>query len=517
MKNLALGLAVITAGIVSVPAQATPTCPARQKLQQCWDTIEQSLAALAAAKSDPQLQFEKAAQESINQAQNKLLDEPIGTAVGLAQTVTQNFLTDYSLAGLGVGKGGAASALRGDLNLPLPGSDANNTQLRLGTIAKPDLAQPVANALAGATANTVDALREKLGPADDYSAQVSWTYRGSLFGLEFGRDLALYRDKLSALLAAAFPDAEQDSTDWNEGMQACASGTAPRPHWADLTPEQLEATEPFKKDAVHCSALLDQLPSMVGEQVDQLKAFATARDRAHLDRFADLVNNQPQLIVTFTREQLDPLVGNSSWAARISFETGWTNLDFFESGDGRSCFMNNSHDYASQSGYAGAGGGCLKQFRKYVEAHDSNLDSQDRLNAWVEYARLQDVHVSLPANALDLDIPGATRLSALAGFGRTLLSEGNGRSTRVDGTIRRDHFSGNSVRLDRTMYSLVLTQKLGLINVPFVLAYSDHAEFSGGSKGLTTSLGLGYDFGAPATPKLADIDLASRLRVLRSQ
>ncbi|HZP13498.1 MAG TPA: hypothetical protein VFB36_13845 [Nevskiaceae bacterium] len=511
--------------VAPIAARAEIACEENHKLADCWKANDDAASALVAEEAKRgfvsgrfQDHFNRELGDQLDEARSKLLAEPVGEAVGVAQTATQNLLPRFSIAGLGVGDGVDSNALRGDWNFGLLSKEAHESKLRAAAVPKPKLAQPVLDALAGAASSVVENLKDKLGPDDDYSFEYTWSLRG--WG--FGRDIELYRDKQASLLAAAFPAPPPARGQWQwKFKHDCVNdekGQKPDGVPKDifeLTPAAARQLDAFQKHQEACAALLAEFPGAAWAAVERLKAFRDKLEAAQLDRFADLVNNQPQLTVNVTHRQLDPLVGASYTAARLSVETGWANLDFFEWGPGKECFVAHADDYARGQDDAIADARCLSAFSRYMKRNEDELDAKNRVAAWIEYARLRDLRVDVPEADVHLAIPGGNRLSAGITLGRVLLGEGELGSTRVDASARMEHFTNDQVRLDRRVYSVVLTQRIGFLNVPLVLAYSDHSEFEGGPKGLTTTLGLGFDFGpiAKATT-LPEIDVTTPLRVV---
>ena len=506
--------------LCAAPAYALEACDPDETLTNCWQRsyqIAKALDASNAVEHGPQRQLAEHTAETADLLQKRLLLEPVGVATGLAQSATQNLLPNFNLTGTGIGKGTDISAVVGNINFALPTAEANGGQLRVTAIPKPDVAAPVREALTAAGAQVGD-LEDKLGPKDDLTVETTFALRG--FG--FGRDLSLYRDELSGLLSGAFSDrlGSANQHQFEAKLSTCVGLGV---NLWQLTPATLREQAEFKANADECSKLLDKLPAYARAHWGTQVAFANARERAHLERFADLVSNQPQLTLTIGHTWRDPLVGASLTSARLSFEMGWVNLNSFKRAAGATCLrtLKPATDDAPHS-FEGDEA-CLDAFRHYVERGDADrhpedpirpdIRSQDRIAAWIEYARLQDLHFTLPEHNVDLRIDGASRLAASAGASRTLLTEGEGLSTRVDAFVRYQHFVSDPVRLDHTVYSVVLTQRIGTLNLPLVLAYSDRSEFRGGSKGLLATVGLASDFGLPPAPEVPSVSLSKRIGV----
>jgi len=509
-RRLALyraGLPFLALNALSLPAQAL-ACREDQTLAECEEAAQDAVL--------PPLTegLQQAGSNLLAETHQRLLNLPIGAAVGQALTTTTSLLPNFSLAGLpATGKDGGA--LRGDWNLGLPGADAHNSQLQVLAIPEPALARPVIEAV-NAAGRSVDALKERLDVADDLSAQFTWSLRGH----GFGRDLDQYRGALSSLMLQAFMTSAGEASgglinDFQE--VGCFSGPV-----ADTPLKALRATVKDKTstDGQSCERLLDaivaEMPDLGRRQAQRLKDFAGRRKDQGLDRYADLVSNQPQLTVSVKRSERAPLVGASLTAARVGFETGWVNLNAFLRQDGEACDVGGKLGWGRGSADATASDSCADAYARYVVRNDKRLDAQDRLSAWLEYAHLEDMKLTQAVEGVDLRIEGGDRYTAGLGYGRVLWHEQHdAMSTRVDATGRYERYQNDEARQDRLVYSLVLTQRVGMLNIPLVLAYGDKSEYKGSGKdGLLANLGLSYDFGLPDAPALPQAALDEITRVI---
>lgn len=508
------GLLLFATTSLSAVAAEPFACEEAEKLHEC----EERAQILAKEKLDiPAFKNDvlKAGSNLISEVHERLLNLPIGATVGQALSTTTSLLPNFNLAGLPAsGKDGGA--IKGDWNLGLPGAEANNSQLRLLAAPEPTLAQPVIDAV-NAAGSSVDALKQRLDVTDDLSAQFTW----SLTGHGFGRNLDQYRDGLSSLLLRTLLSSELAKSDnalLNSFPEDCVGG-AP----SDTQIKKIKAhilALPTEKRA-SCDALLEAVLAEM-EQVGQkygerLQSFATARQSAGLDRYADLVSNQPQLTVSVKHSERAPLVGASLTAVRVSYETGWVNLNSFLRHDGEPCLGHNKFGWGQAVGDATASETCLTAYSNYVSRKAKALETQDRLSAWLEYAHLDDINLTQAVDGVDLAIEGGDRYTAGLGYGRVLWQEGDDKpmSTRIDASGRFERYQNDDSRQDRLVYSVVLTQKVGVLNIPLVLAYADKSEYKGSEEdGLLANLGLSYDFGLPEAPALAQTALERVTQVI---
>ncbi|HEX3557201.1 MAG TPA: hypothetical protein VIA62_28580 [Thermoanaerobaculia bacterium] len=178
---------------------------------------------------------------------------------------------------------------------------------------------------------------------------------------------------------------------------------------------------------------------------------------SHLATFAELVDNQPQLIATFTQRHRNKQVGPDEFSFQGSFE--WSLF--------------------SLNGLRRTAGGKpnLDAFKKYVERPSAQYG--DRFKLSVEYSRTQAYSLSMPDDSVDIHLPTARRLSVSLTYGRRLLLNTAGEElARIDLQGRYDDYTDDPTHRDRGVIDLTYTHKVSdSFSFPLGLSYANHSQF----------------------------------------
>lgn len=422
--------------------------------------------------------------------QERLLRLETGIDTRSIDSTIRNLLPRLSFTGLqrsgGTRASGESSPVGAMLNLPdgLPG---NGVQLGLETELSPVLAAPVGHALTAAgNAARIDALEDDLGQLADKLITLTYAPRF----LVPGREFRLYSDRFSALVTQV--QEQLDATLAGQGKKNAVKklGELQRklPHKVKirirgevlelLTPSDFQCQPDDNCNIDEATKAKEIAASMVtawevaaASDAEQSIQRVFLLQKRGLDRFADLVNNQPQLLVTGRRLLRDPLVGASATSVSLSLEGSLHNLSDFESGPGKDCRDNNG-DWI---GIGSKGKQCLDAFTHYVA--EERMQTADRFSVGLEWADLSSVDVELPADAVSLHLPGTQLWAGSVGYGRYIDFIGTPGSSRLDTRARYEYFDNDSLRGCRWIVSLVLTQKLLGASVPFTLLYKSGGEF----------------------------------------
>lgn len=483
------------------------------------DTVEDCFERLSRQAQRAQLAPLRQAQQLGQRA--ALQQRETGIDTGLVASSLKNFLPLLSFSGL-VGSGGDAAAqsrspLALDLNFLVPeGAQGHNGQLQLETLGQGTLARPLKQQLeqAGQT-ELIGRLEDELNAFADSAASFSYSFQH--YG--FGREFEDYSARLDALMlqvsAASIGDAEREAHRRRRQLLR---------ERADYLPDtggnfRFEDIDCASVTGRRCTAAREQefarvraeIMSAVADSAEQFGAGTRAVQegvtQAGIDRFVDLVNNQPQLTLVLRRLIRDPLVGAELTSARLSYEWGAANLRRFERGPGRVC-ARGGEDWANAQ--RAAGRDCLQAYANYVHAQADVLRDSPRWAASAEYADIGELDIVRAGDDIDLHLPGAQRWAAALSYGRylQLLPQALPGSTRLDAQARYEHYSGALLHGERYVAQLVLTQKLAGLSLPFTLFYRSRDEFDlSGSDDLGGLVGLNYDlFGsAPALPPLPEV------------
>jgi hypothetical protein len=161
-------------------------------------------------------------------------------------------------------------------------------------------------------------------------------------------------------------------------------------------------------------------------------------------KIADLVANQPQLVVKAMRTVRDELVGPEETTLKVSYEQGFVNMN----------------------GLRKALAACKPEavtacYTSYLTGRRAQLaKAQNRLTFSLDWTRLQDYHPTV--DGVSLDRPGKDRRTVMATFGRNLRTDDvTGEFTsRFDLTTSWEDWSDDPLHQDRGLASLSFTQKV---------------------------------------------------------
>jgi hypothetical protein len=215
---------------------------------------------------------------------------------------------------------------------------------------------------------------------------------------------------------------------------------------------------------------------------DAESAFKRMVDESGFFRFADLVNNQPQLHVTASQRQRDELVGPDETTFRITYEHGFVNVNSFD----RECGSESSA--ANRKAY-------LTCFSKYVKGNKSSLEAGDRLSATLEYTRIGKYDANFASDGVVFSQEAQHKIVAGIGYGRYLQFDATGDGIgRLDASANYENFGDDPNRNNRTVasvsYSLRVEKGFTLV---IGLSYANRPEFlSSTDKELSAHLGLNY-------------------------
>jgi hypothetical protein len=175
--------------------------------------------------------------------------------------------------------------------------------------------------------------------------------------------------------------------------------------------------------------------------------------------FADLLNNQQQLVFSGSRRFKNELVGPNETAAQFSYEVcpfGAPNL---------SSFRNRLAEPDA--------------LIDHFKADSAAAKNAARLKVNVQYTWIDRYSLVRSADSLDLLLPKAHRFTASATLGKPLLPGSDGKPTgQLDVTAQYDNFSDDPTHKDRLVASATYTQKLtDSVSLPIGITYANHNEF----------------------------------------
>jgi hypothetical protein len=220
-------------------------------------------------------------------------------------------------------------------------------------------------------------------------------------------------------------------------------------------------------------------------EIARAAAFDAGIKGSGLYLFGQLVNNQPQMNFTISRVFRDPLFGPKQLSGRVTYELGWgNNVNAFLDSAGAAC-----QTYSSPACVA-----ALKAFTASAETKAA-IKAGARIALYGEFTTNDRYSYQLSDQNISLLYDNATKASVGADFGRLIGVEDDGAaSARIDGSIRGDWSSDQTLSKNRFVASITLTKKFGDISIPIGLRYASKTEFlSDFDHGITANVGLKFN------------------------
>lgn len=455
---------LILLAVMASPVPAADICALGDTVEECWNSVGRSLA------GDEMTEEVKKEETGLD-----------GGAPALA-TTTRNLLPFLAASGLISDSDGNSddNLFSLDLNFLIPGiSKDNNAQLKAILNTKPTLLDDVKNAFDTATESDSASkeLQDGLSAADDYT--ISFTYNH--MSDRFGRAPKQQQARLSRLFDAAvsLATADSDVGGPNDPMLAMAKVL-----------QRLDAEN--EKFVLRDSAALDAVEKAATAEF-ALGVLVRGKAAAYpLDRFSELVNNQPQLVFTAELQDRDPLVGAKEKAITFTYEFGFASVNDFVTEAGAQCGIGSRGLTALASVDANS---CLSAYSRYISAHDAALKNADRFSIELSYVEVEDYEFSSEENGIELARDGTRHLDIAVGYGRTLQALGADRESRLDFVAKYEDYSDDVDHQDRMVATLTFTTQLNGVAIPFSLVYANHQKFLPDSDDtLGAHIGIKYQF-----------------------
>lgn len=473
--------ACFVALVAAVPegARGQQRCELSQTLQECWDLYNDP--------SEPEAEQARneEAENLVAAATQKTGEDARAAATG-AETggsnfasTTKDFLPLFTLAGLlseSEDEGGEGTAVF-DLNLPfLNAEQRRNLKIRLRVDTEVELSEAVMMALPEETRSELaETLLEDLADTDEYS--LSLTYNAD--NRSHGRSFGLHRSEFAALARRARRQvstaaADSHNKEFQELVQRHPEqATKPIGQWQGITDAEkillLLRTEAAAKAAADLDA-----------------AMSTALQASHLDRFADLLANQPQFHVTAAWKPRETLSGGDELSGKATYE--WSKVNLNGALDDPSC--SDTSDEANAAA-------CLETYIAYVDANGEAIDNSLRFTASFEYSDIDEQRVDLSAVDLDpITIDGSSKRILAATISRNWGDvPAVGQPIRWDFEGRCEDVSDDPLRRDRCIATLTVTKKIGDVSFPVAFVYANRSEFlTDVDEQFSAHLGVKFDF-----------------------
>lgn len=409
------------------------------------------------------------------------------TGLSGVQNVTstiENFLPDFQLASL-LNEGDAFAGkdqIQVDFSFLLNGTvgDDNNAKLRAVINRNAELSKDLTATFG---AEVLAPFADDIGTFDD--VQYSFSY--NITNKKYGRSTQPHRERFRALVEQVRHAQSVQAVQKSTRDLILKLGTDQR--WdkynlsGSLTDDQiLNQFSGSEEDRAAFIRLRKQI--FEANKISQV-ALSTAVTSAKLNRFYELVANQPQLQLALDYRSRDPLVGADEFSFKVNYEVGFTNINSLRKEIAKNCA-----ESASQS--------C--QFRIYQsymtqEERLAGLKSGSRLSFGLKYSDVSDHRYEL-ANTPFLK-KGGSKLEGSVAYGRTLVRNLDLEPVmRVDAGIKFEEYLNDTEGNDRFVANVTFTRKLkNGMSIPFGIEYANKTEFlSDDSKQFGGHIGFKYDF-----------------------
>jgi hypothetical protein len=211
-----------------------------------------------------------------------------------------------------------------------------------------------------------------------------------------------------------------------------------------------------------------------------------------LDRFADLVANQPQLYVSLERRLGSELTGPPRTSVELTWERGLVSLADFDREAPEACRQ------AALASAAVASAQCVDAYSAFVTNNLARIDSAGRSALSLEYSKVDRYAFSRPLNGIAVAVPSAEKLAASFTFGRKFAAAERGEvlggDARMDFIVKYEHSDDETVLNSRTVAGLTFSRKLGDSVLPVTLLYSNKGEIAGDSGSeISVNFGLAFE------------------------
>ncbi len=476
-------------------AQAAEMCQPEDTVGSCWDRIRQEVA------PEPEASAEETVQETEAEEEQDLEEQPTGqdTSGTTLQATTKSFLPLLAFAGL-FGQGDVVDDqgdLIADLNFLLPGGlGGKNSQLQAITATEPALSSVVRDALPEASRDELAGqLEDQLSAGDDLV--ISFTY--NMEGLKRGRDFEIYRGRYQALVQPFVLEMEDQQRQSGPALAAALNEVrcTGADDLEDVTFEEIKESETCGGDqAERVAKALAARRSVAAAAQAFYSNLRTLREKlveAGLDRFGELVANQPQLHLSIKRNEREALVGPNATSGKLTFEWSRTNLNQAL----RSDECHQDLELSAETADRDLVKRCLAQYKGFMAKHGKEVTEGERFSFSLEYESNDTLEVPLAAllpdsELTDLRIPGSKKRIAALGWSRNFVGLQD-QPTRFDIVARYEDVSDDPTRRDRLVATATFELKVGQLDVPLGVVYANHGEFLGEvDEQLSAHLGLRF-------------------------
>ncbi|HEX5717133.1 MAG TPA: hypothetical protein VF179_13295, partial [Thermoanaerobaculia bacterium] len=183
---------------------------------------------------------------------------------------------------------------------------------------------------------------------------------------------------------------------------------------------------------------------------------------AGIEKYDQLVDNQPQFHLTAKKTFRDPLVGSDELSVKVTYEWGLENLNKVKNFKDSSC---------KKSGWTNPS--C---YTEYVAKNALKINQGHRFSFSGEYVEGDGETIDTGFSDLGpLVSEDASTLVLSLGWGRKL--KGGTEPIQFDLEGSYEDVSDDPQRQDRGIVRLTFTRKVGEMSIPFGIVYANHGKF----------------------------------------
>lgn len=481
MNLMKCGALLIAAWCTSSVALGQETCQKTESIQGCFDRI------VTATHEAAPLEVERDQKRELALSQ---------TGADTAGAATASTVTDLAPLFDALGLLGDSDSSNGtltlNLNFLLPVQQADhNAQLKLLVNTQPEPLTQLVDSFADIVRTArKDALQKDIDAFGDTQLAFTWSLMNSRFGRDFRAQRAVLAPIYEGAIARARATQRQLGTQKFLEILGELTKALPADRRAGASTTSVDS---LPIDESLKTRLLAATAEVAQETVATSAAVRTELTRTRIDRLADLVNQQPQLLFSLSHDIRDELVGPEKTSATATFEFTNANLGSFLRGNGARCKQKTVAEGTADYN------GCVAALQNYLGDDAQNLTTQPRWKVSAAYQRVKAVTYAFPNDGVELTLPNTDRLEVTVALGRPLQQAKN--ADRIDFEVSYDsNIDNDASDKERIKAALTYTRRVGDMDVPFAIVYANKSEFLG-DVDQQISLHLGVKFRALGDPK----------------
>ena len=443
-----LSIAVLFLLATASAAAQEERCPLTQTIAECTNSIVKStlqpFAEVAEARKAADTEEENAdiAAEATGAP---TVDSFLGNA-------TRDFLSIFAAGLQTANLSEEQDALTLDWNLRV--NELGDKPVKLqGVLRKPVLWKDFTDHLATGVDRTK--LEDKLEDFDDLTLTVSYGPEDQKYGRNLAPHLTLF-DVLHSGIAADIT--VQESTAAVAAREFALGRFSQNPDIQDiqdLQNKRFNELPPTRQDEAR------RLTIAAADSIAMTRTVFDTKFVAYgLDRFSDLLNNQPQLYFSASRRERSSLVGPRETTIKATYEKGFVNINTFRKEAADSCPKSNDTEAPPSEVEQAA---CAAAFKQYVKRPEivAGLDAANRFAFSLEYSDAEDYTITDALVPTPFDVKGSRVTNGSIVYGRMMHRDrANGRDGRVDLSVTYADVRGDADKDNRFIASAIYTQKI---------------------------------------------------------